>query len=95
MRWTPGGRSADLEDRRGMGGRGFGAGRIGGLGLGGVLLLFILSLVTGQDFLGLLSDPNAPSPAPGGGPVATSEMEAILGVLKGGAGADAPSEHAS
>jgi hypothetical protein len=30
-----------------------------------------------------------------GGPVATSEMEAILGVLKGGAGADAPSEHAS
>ena len=30
-----------------------------------------------------------------GGPVATSEMEAILGVLKGGAGTDAPSEHAS
>jgi hypothetical protein len=30
-----------------------------------------------------------------GGPVATSEMEAILGVLKGGAGSDAPSEHAS
>lgn len=30
-----------------------------------------------------------------GGPVATSEMEAILGVLKGGAGDGAPSEHAS
>lgn len=30
-----------------------------------------------------------------GGPVATSEMEAILGVLKGGADAVAPSEHAS
>ena len=58
-----------------MGGRSFGAGRIGGLGLGGVLLLFILSLVTGQDFLGLLSDPNAPGPAPGGGPVATSPAE--------------------
>lgn len=30
-----------------------------------------------------------------GGPVATSEMEAILGVLKGGAGSGAPTEHAS
>src|SRR5690242_3418204 len=75
MRWTPGGRSSDLEDRRGMGGRGFGAGRIGGLGLGGVLLLFILSLVTGQDFLGLLTSDGTTGPAPGGGPVATSPAE--------------------
>src|SRR5262245_38396001 len=76
MRWTPGGRSEDLEDRRGMGGGGFSAGRIGGLGLGGVVLLFILSLVTGQDFLGLLTDPNATGPAPStGGPVTSSPAE--------------------
>lgn len=30
-----------------------------------------------------------------GGPVAATEMEAILGVLKGGSGAGSPSEHAS
>src|SRR5689334_15438279 len=76
MRWTPGGRSSDLEDRRGMGGGGFSAGRIGGLGLGGVVLLFILSLVTGQDFLGLLTSDGTTGTGPAeGGPVATSPGE--------------------
>src|SRR6187402_1323786 len=45
MRWTSRGRSADLEDRRG-----FSVGRAAPLGIGGVLLLAILSLVTGQNF---------------------------------------------
>ena len=74
MRWTPGGRSPDLEDRRGQSpGRfgGMGMGRVAPLGLGGVALLFILSLLTGQDFLSLLTGgegtvepPSATGPAP-------------------------------
>lgn len=47
MRWTPGGTSKDIEDRRGSGVRG----RALPLGLGGMVLLFILSLVTGRDFV--------------------------------------------
>jgi hypothetical protein len=52
MRWTPGYRSENVEDRRGQGG---GMLRRGlPLGLGGLLLLFVLSLLTGQDFLSLV-----------------------------------------
>ena len=61
MKWTAGGRSRDLEDRRG---RRPGLGRVAPIGLGGLLVLFVLSMVTGQDFLGMVSDP--PSPAPAG-----------------------------
>jgi predicted metalloprotease len=52
MRWTPGGRSEDLEDRRDEGG-----GRsIGGvhIGIGGMLILLILSVVFKRDFFALL-----------------------------------------
>jgi len=52
MRWTPRGRSRDLEDRRGQGG----LRRAAPLGIGGLLILVVLSLVTGQDFLSL-ADP--------------------------------------
>ncbi len=50
MRWTPGGTSDDIEDRRdssGGGGFGFGGGGFGGvhLGIGGMLLLLVLSFV--------------------------------------------------
>jgi len=53
MRWTPGGRSDDLEDRRGEGG---GGGGIGGvhIGLGGMLILLVLSVVFKRDFFSLL-----------------------------------------
>ena len=54
MRWNPGGRSDDLEDRRGEGGGGMQFGGIH-IGLGGILLLFVLSLVFKRDFLSLLS----------------------------------------
>lgn len=60
MEWTPGGDSSDLEDRRGEGagggGFGFGGGGIGGGGIGivGFLVLLVISLVTGHNFLGSL-----------------------------------------
>ena len=52
MRYSEGYRSKDVEDRRGMGGTMVRRGLP--LGLGGVLLLFVLSLLTGQDFLSLV-----------------------------------------
>ena len=50
MDWTPGGMSGDIEDRRGSSGGGFGMG--GGLGIGGFLVLLVISLITGRNFLG-------------------------------------------
>src|SRR6202048_1476229 len=55
MRWTPGGSSDDVEDRRDeSGGGGF---RPGGfyVGVGGIVVLFILSLIFKRDFLSLVS----------------------------------------
>jgi len=49
MDWTPGGQSQDIEDRRGSGGGGFGIGG-GGLGIGGVIILLIISAITGRNF---------------------------------------------
>lgn len=55
MRWTPGGSSDDVEDRRDeSGGGGFRPGGIH-LGLGGIVVLFILSLIFKRDFLSLVS----------------------------------------
>jgi predicted metalloprotease len=58
MRWSYRGRSGNLEDRRGLGGLG-GA----GLGIGGTLVVLVLSMVFGVDLTGLFSggDPGAPS----------------------------------
>ncbi len=57
MDWTPGGVSSDIEDRRdssgGGGGFGFGGGGGGGgIGIIGFILLVIISLVTGHNFIG-------------------------------------------
>jgi uncharacterized protein len=51
MEWTPGGVSGDIEDRRDSsgGGGGFGIGP-SHLGIGGVIILGILSLIFHQDF---------------------------------------------
>ncbi len=66
MDWTPGGVSSDIEDRRddsgGGGGGGFGFGG-GGIGIVGFILLLVISLVTGHNFLGgmLSSGPSQPA----------------------------------
>ena len=55
MRWTPGGRSGDIEDDRdqsGGGGSGFNFGGIH-IGIGGFLVLLVLSLVFKRNFLSL------------------------------------------
>lgn len=52
MRWTPGANSSDVEDRRGSsGGFGFGGAPIG---IGGAILLVVLSLVFHKNFFALL-----------------------------------------
>jgi len=56
MDWTPGGMSSDVEDRRGDSGGGggfnFGGGGGGGLGIIGFIVLLVISLVTGRNFIG-------------------------------------------
>jgi predicted metalloprotease len=54
MRWSPGGRSSNLEDRRGGGGRFIGG--AGGLGAGTVIILIILSLIFKRDMFQLVGD---------------------------------------
>src|SRR6478735_573244 len=55
MRWTPGGTSGDIEDRRddGGGGGGFGFGGMH-IGIGGMIILLILSFVFKRNFFTLL-----------------------------------------
>jgi predicted metalloprotease len=79
MKWTPGSRE-NIEDRRGQGG--FGGGIRGGpVGIGVVLVLVVLTLLTGKNFLSLV-DPGAMSGEGGApstsGPVETSPEEEKL-----------------
>jgi uncharacterized protein len=63
MRWTPGGESQDIEDRRDQSGDGGGGFQFGGMhiGVGGALILLVLSIIFRQNFFALL----------GGGTVST------------------------
>jgi predicted metalloprotease len=63
MRWTPGGSSRNVEDRRGQ--SGFGR---AGFGIGGGLVLLVLSLVFGRDFV------TGSTPDGGAGAVANGEV---------------------
>jgi predicted metalloprotease len=51
MDWTPGELSSDIEDGRGSSGGGGGFGG-GGLGIVGFLVLLVISLVTGRNYIG-------------------------------------------
>ncbi len=67
MRWTPGGESSDIEDRRGESGLG-GGGAFGGfgglhLGLGGTLVLVALSLLFRTNLFSIFSGVGAPAPS--------------------------------
>jgi uncharacterized protein len=66
MDWTPGGRSSDVEDRRGGGGFGIGG---GGLGIGGFIIVLLLSLVFHKNFFSLLGT--------GGGTTATTNTRPV------------------
>jgi predicted metalloprotease len=56
MEWTPGGSGEDLEDRRDdSGGGGFGGFGLGHVGIGGILIIGLLSLIFHQNFFALLS----------------------------------------
>ena len=75
MRWNPGGqRSGDIEDRRAvrMGGRG------ASMGIGGIVLLFILSLVLGRDMVSPVLQQQAqmpPQDSGQAGPLETTPQE--------------------
>jgi len=65
MRWTPGGVSSDIEDRRGSsGGGGFGFGGMH-IGIGGAVILLVLSLIFHKNFFALVGagDTSAPQQA--------------------------------
>src|ERR1051326_8604823 len=80
MRWTPGGTSGDIEDRRdedyGSSGMGFG-GYGPHLGIGGTILLLILSVIFRQNFFALFSGaPTAATrPVATGSPTAGQDTE--------------------
>jgi uncharacterized protein len=73
MRWTPGGVSTDIEDRRGGGGFSFGRGPQ--IGCGGAIILLVLSLLTGRNFFTLFDGSGGgagPTPA---GPTSTAPVQ--------------------
>jgi hypothetical protein len=72
MRWIPGGLSSDVEDRRGDSGGGFGG---GGLGIVGFLILLVVSLVTGRNYIGAYFSSSGAAHQQQSGPRATSPQE--------------------
>jgi len=86
MKWTRGGRSRNLED--GRGGGAYAGGRPGmKLGIGGFLLLAVLSLVFKKDLFSLVGGAGAFAPSadvsagagvPGGGAAANPEEEELV-----------------
>jgi uncharacterized protein len=84
MKWTAGNRDNVDDERAASGGRGVSMGGVGGLGIGGLLVVLLLSWATGIDFLSLLGGGDggvAPPPAAsvgGGGELRTTPDEERL-----------------
>jgi len=82
MRWQRGTSDQDIEDRRGQSGGGFGGFGGGGMkiGLGGLIIVGLLSLLFKQNFFALLGDlpmgPGASVSVPSGQPVDQTAEEA-------------------
>lgn len=77
MRWTRGGSSQNVEDRRGMGG-GFGGLGGGGmrLGLGGIVVLLVLSVIFKRDLVsGMLGGDGSPAVSQQSGPYQETPAE--------------------
>jgi uncharacterized protein len=78
MRWTPGDRS-DIEDDRGSSGGGFGGFGVAHLGIGGFLILLVLSWLSGTNLFSLLGTGDVSSRSGGAvgttGQVASSPAE--------------------
>jgi len=74
MRWTPGGTSSDIEDRRGEGGGGFGFGGMH-IGIGGAVVLLILSLIFHKNFFALLGAGDTTTPQQASRPVQETPEE--------------------
>ena len=72
MKWTPGQRSDNLEDRRGQR-----FGGMGRLGLGGAVVVVVLSLIFGRDLTSVLGSGD-PGQATTDGPVTSSPEEERL-----------------
>ncbi len=93
MDWTPGGMSSDIEDRRGDSGGGGGMLPFGGGGLGivGVIVLVVLSLVTGRNFLGGLT--GGSSAGSDDGQTSTQSYQGQGAAQSGGAVQESAAEH--
>jgi len=82
MRWTPGGESSNIEDRRGQGG-GFIPGGRAGMGIGGAVIMLVLSLIFGRNFVtgnttATDNTGNTGAPAAANGEVSSSPAEERL-----------------
>ena len=80
MKWQLGRRSSNVEDRRGMG-----AGGIGGMGIGGVLLVTVIALLMGKNPLELLGavQQQAPTPQQQGAAPVNDENSQFVGAILG------------
>jgi predicted metalloprotease len=75
MRWTPGADRGNVEDRRGQsGGRGGGL-PIGRLGIGGFLVLLVLSFIFKTNFFALLGGGGGSAPVTSQAPAASTPEE--------------------
>lgn len=71
MRWSPGRDSGNVEDRRGSSGIGMAP-----MGIGGTVILLVLSLIFGRDFISGSGDETAAPPAAAGDVPPASESPA-------------------